>query len=302
MQIEAKEQLLFVTGSIDAGPPGSLVFEGSRGSCELHDLRHEILTSREITERFPAYQLPSETMAVFQPDGGFLLPERCIVAHVELAQSYGAEIHAQEEVLEWSPTSNGVRVRTRRGVYEAGKLVLTAGAWMAHLAAPLRNLSIPERQVLGWFQPYSPPLYKPNKNPVYNITVDEGRFYGLPIYGVHGMKLGRYHHLDQKIDPNHLGQGAILEDEALLRCFVEKYLPEGAGPTMALVPCIFTNTPDEHFILDFHPEYSQVIMASPCSGHGFKFCSVVGEIITDLVQDGKSNKNIDLFRMERFNT
>jgi sarcosine oxidase len=103
LQQLAGEQLLFITGSLDAGPPGSAVFEGSRQTCELYNLAHEILTGAQVNQRFPGYRLPPETMAVFQPEGGFLTPERCIVAHVMLAQAHGADIHAREPVLGWEP-------------------------------------------------------------------------------------------------------------------------------------------------------------------------------------------------------
>src|SRR5262249_11518616 len=158
LQQQAAEQLLFITGSIDAGPAGSSVFEGSRQSCETFGLPHEILTGTQLNQRFPGYRLPRETMAVFQPEGGFLTPERCIGAHATLAQAQGADIHAREPVLGWEPAGDGVRVRTDRAVYEADKLVIAAGAWVAKLTPPLTGVAVPERQVLGWFQPLRPEL------------------------------------------------------------------------------------------------------------------------------------------------
>src|SRR5262245_55238613 len=202
LQQQAGEQLLFITGSIDAGPPSSQVFEGSRRSCVDFDLLHEVLTSAELTRRFPGYRLPGETMAVLQPEGGFLTPERCIVAHVVLAQAHGAEVHAREPVLDWEPRTNGVRVRTGRAVYEADKLVIAAGAWVSKLVAPLAGMAVPERQVLGWFQPLHPALFAPERFPVFNVLVEEGRYYGLPVYSVPGFKLGRYHHLGEAVNPD----------------------------------------------------------------------------------------------------
>jgi sarcosine oxidase len=134
LEARAGEQLLHMTGSIDAGPPGQLVFSGSRRSCEQHGLPHEVLDAAEVTRRFPAYRLEPEAMAVLQPEGGFLLPERCIVAHVEGALAGGAEVRARERVLGWGAAGEGVRVRTERGEYEAERLVLTAGAWMSEVA------------------------------------------------------------------------------------------------------------------------------------------------------------------------
>jgi sarcosine oxidase len=296
----AGERLLHITGSVDAGPPGGAVFEGSRRSCEVHGLPHEVLTGAQLTRRFPGYRLPPEIMAVLQPEGGFLLPERCIVAHVRAAQALGAEVHARERVLSWEPRAGGVRVRTDRGTYEAGRLVVAAGAWAGALVPALAGLAVPERQVLAWFQPRRPERFAPERFPVFNLQLAEGRYYGLPVFGVPGFKVGRYHHLGERVDPERVDREPHPADEAVLRAFAARYFPDGAGPTMALKVCLFTNTPDEHFVLDLHPEHPQVVLASPCSGHGFKFCSVVGEILADLAQQGTTAHDVGLFRLSRF--
>ncbi len=300
LESRAGEQLLTITGSIDAGPPGARIFEGSREACEMHGLEHEILTSAELSARFPGYRLPPETRAVLQPDGGFLTPERCIVAYVTLAQSLGAEIRTRDAITSWEATGDGVRVSSDRAVYEADRLVVTAGAWAGKLVAELGATVTPERQVLGWFQPRDPALFQPSTFPVFNLSVDEGHFYGLPIHGAPGVKVGRYHHLEEACDPDAVDRECHPRDEEVLRSFVERYLPAGAGPTMALKACLFSNTPDEHFILDRHPEYAQVAIAAGFSGHGFKFCSVVGEIMADLTERGETSHDIGMFRLQRF--
>ncbi len=300
LQAIVGETLLHLTGSIDAGPPGSLVFEGSLRSCRLHDLPHEVLTSAELSRRYPAYRLPAETLALFQPEGGFLLPERCIVAHVVAAQALGAEVHGREAVLEWEPRGDGVRVWTERGVYDADRLVLTVGAWAGHLHPRLAPLAVPERQVLAWLQPAQPGLFAPERFPVFNLVVEEGRYYGFPVFGVPGFKFGRYHHREERVDPDRLDRECHPEDEQLLRAFAERYFPDGAGPTMALKVCMFTNSPDEHFILDVDPANPRVVIGAGFSGHGFKFCSVVGEILADLVDRGESRHDVRLFRLARF--
>ncbi len=300
LQQEAGEQLLHVVGSIDAGPPNSSVVEGSLRSCAEHDLRHEVLSSHELTRRYPGYRLPSETVAVFQPDGGFLLPERCIVDHVVLAQARGAEIHGREQVLNWEPRANGVRVRTDRDVYEADRLVVSAGSWAGSLLPSLAGMLVPERQVLAWLQPRRPELFAPNRFPVFNLVVDEGRYYGFPVFGIPGFKFGRYHHLDERVNPDTIDRHGHRVDEELLRAFAERYFPDGAGPTMTLKVCMFTNSPDEHFIIDIDPSYPQVVFAAGFSGHGFKFCSVVGEILADLAERGSTPHDVRLFRLDRF--
>ncbi len=299
LQETAVEKLLYTTGSIDAGPPDSWVFKGSWDSCKLHDLPHEVLTGAEVRRRYPGYHLPPGTAALVQPDGGFLTPERCIVSYVLAAQSLGAEFHAHERVLEWEPLHGGVRVRTTRGLYEADRLVVTAGAWDGQLLDMLDGIAVPERQVLAWLQPTRPNLFRLDNFPVFNLLVDEGRFYGFPVFGVPGFKFGKYHHLEERVDPETVDREVHDRDEELLRSFAERYFPHGAGPTMSLQTCMFTNTPDNHFVMDLHPDYPQVSFASPCSGHGFKFASVIGEIMADLAEKGMTRHPIGLFRLER---
>ncbi|MGA9402282.1 N-methyl-L-tryptophan oxidase, partial [Haladaptatus sp.] len=271
------------TGSIDAAPEGNVVFEGSLRSCEEHDIPHEIITGTELADRFPGYRLPDDYKALYQPDGGFVVPEESIIGHVEAAQEEGADIRARQRVLDWTETPDGgVRVETSAGSYEADSLVLAAGAWNYKLADALDGLAVPERQVLAWFQPETPSLFEPDSFPVWNISAPEGRFYGLPIYSVPGFKLGKYHHFDEQVDPDDWNTEPGPADERLLRDFTEKYFPKAAGQTMRLATCMFTNSPDEHFILDTLPNHPQVAVAAGFSGHGFKFSSVVGEILADL--------------------
>ncbi len=290
------ERLLHITGSVDAGPE---IFEGSLRSCEEHDLPHEVLTGAELGRRFPGYRLPADTDVLLQPDGGFLLPERCIVQHTRQAEAAGAVLHEDERVLGWEPAGDGVRVRTEVATYEADRLVLCAGAWSEPVARLARGLVTAERQVLAWFHPLEPELFDPERFPVFNLVVPEGRWYGFPVFGIPGFKVGRYHHRGEEVDPESFDREPQPEDEALLRGFVEQYFPAAAGPTASLETCLFENSPDEHFILDLHPECPQAIVAAGFSGHGFKFCSVVGEILADLALDGVTRHEIGFLRLAR---
>ncbi|WP_435076837.1 N-methyl-L-tryptophan oxidase [Halococcus sp. AFM35] len=296
----SERPLIHRTGSIDAGPPDDPVFEGSLRSCEEHDIPHEVLTGAELAERFPGYHLPEDYRALYQEDGGFVVPEQAIIAHTQAAQAEGAEIHARTRVDGWTKTPDGgVRVETARKSYEADRLVLAAGAWNQELADALEGVAVPERQVLAWLQPETPELFQPESFPVWNLSVPEGRFYGLPAYDVPGMKLGRYHHRDEQVDPDDWNRDPDAEDERLLREFAEDYFPEGAGPTMGLATCMFTNSPDEHFILDTLPAHPQVAVGAGFSGHGFKFASVIGEVLADLATGGTDHP-IEMFRLNRF--
>jgi sarcosine oxidase len=295
-----QERLLIVTGSIDASPADGEIFTGSKASCDIHHLPHEILDHQALRVRFPGYRLPQGIAAVYQPDGGFLLSERCIVAHVVAAQELGAEVHGQERAIGWEPKGDGVVLWTDAERYSADRLVICSGAWGAKLVPELATLAVPERQVLAWFQPTRPALFRLHAFPVFNMAVEEGRYYGFPTYGIPGFKVGRYHHLEQRVDPDQMDREVHREDEKLLRSFTARYFPDAAGPTMSLKTCLFTNTPDEHFILDLHPQLPQICIAAGFSGHGFKFCSVVGEIMADLAQTGRSRHDLNLFRLQRF--
>jgi sarcosine oxidase len=299
LEHEVGDRLLHITGSIDASAPGLTMFEGSRRSCEIHGLAHEVLTSAELTRRFPGYRFPAETMAVLQPEGGFLEAERCVVAHVMLAQAAGARAQARERVLEWERAGDGVRVRTDRGEYQAERLVVAGGAWAAKLVPLLAGVAVPERQVLAWLQPLEPDLFRPARFPVFNCQVEEGDFYGFPVFGIPGFKFGRYRHREQVVDPDTMDRECHPEDEALLRRFAERYFPAGAGPVMSLATCMFTNTADRHFVLDILPDFPAVSIAAGFSGHGFKFCSVIGEIMADLAERGETRHDIGLFRLGR---
>ena len=297
----AGEPLLITTGSLDAGPADSDVFLGSLESCRLHGLAHDVLTGAEVNTRFPGYRLPDGFAALFQPDGGFVLCERAIVAHASLAMAAGAEIHGRERVLDWAPIAGGgVRVTTTRGTYDAGRLVLSPGAWIGDLVPALKTVAVPERQVLGWFQPGHPERFMPATFPVLNLLVEEGRYYLLPIHGVPGLKIGLYHHLEERGHADSLSREITEVDEAVLRRCITRYFPDADGPVMTLKSCMFTNTPDENFIIDTLSDHPEIVVVSPCSGHGYKFASVVGEIVADLATMGTSRFDLSMFSLARF--
>jgi hypothetical protein len=164
----------------------------------------------------------------------------------------------------------------------------------------LQGLAVPERQVLAWLQPERPEIFQPDKFPVFNLLVPEGRFYGFPVHGVPGFKFGLYHHFEEQGNAGTFDWEPRWDDEEVLREFAARYFPQGAGPTMSLKTCMFTNSPDKHFIIDLHPTYPQVSFAAGFSGHGYKFASVIGEIMADLAERRQCRHNISLFSLERF--
>jgi sarcosine oxidase len=299
LEHDSHERLLFVTGGIDAGPEDGVLVSGSVRSCHEHGIPHELLSAAEVRRRFPGYRLGRGMVAVYQADAGFVMAERSIVAHAVAALERGAEIHGRERVLDWKVSRGAVRVRTDRGSYEAERLVLAAGAWTGKLARALAPMAKPERQVLLWTQPRRPEHFRLGAFPVFNMEAPEGRFYGFPVHGIPGFKIGKYHHREEQVDPDTIDRGCDARDEAVVRAGIERYFPDAAGPTLSMTTCMFTNTPDEHFVLDVHPDLKEVSIAAGFSGHGFKFCSVVGEIMADLATAGRTRWDLDLFRMAR---
>jgi sarcosine oxidase len=294
------ERLLFITGSIDAGPSNGEIVRGSLESCRMHNLPHETLDAASLSRRFPGFNLPEDYLAVYQPDGGFVLAERGIVAHVFGAQRHGASIRGHERALSWTSNKRGVTVVSDRGVYEAATLLVTAGPWLASLVPHLAPFAVPQRQVLLWTQPQRPEHFALGAFPVFNLEGENGRYYGFPVYSVPGFKLGKYFHREQDVDPELMERSCEDQDETVLRTAVERYFPGANGPTMNLKTCLFTNTPDHHFIVDHHPEHENVWIAGGFSGHGYKFCPVIGEILSDLAIHGRAARDISLFRSDRF--
>jgi len=294
------EPLLTVTGSIDGGLPGSRSIEGALAACRAHGLEHERLDAAALARRFPGYRLPSDHVAVFQPEGGFLHAERCVVAHVEAARALGATVHAGEPVTAWSAAGGSVRVTTAAGVYEADRLVIAAGAWLPRLVPALARSITVERQVVLWTRPLRPESFAADRFPVFYIDTPHGAFYGFPDDPSRGFKIGKYHHRRQVTDPDEVDRTCSPQDEATVRDGIAHYFPDANGPTAATSVCLFTNTPDEHFVIDRLPDHPEVVVAGGFSGHGFKFCSVVGEMVADLTLDS-SSRRLDLFAIDRAN-
>jgi sarcosine oxidase len=299
LETAAAEQLLVVTGSIDAGGAASANVAGARAACQRFALNYDELDSGALTARFPGYRLPADTVAIYQPDGGVLRPERCITAHVALARKHGAEVHGRERVLGWDEEGGAVRVRTTNDTYRAARLILTAGPWTGSLIPRTGSVLSPERQVMLWTEARRPELFEAAVFPVFYVSLDAGPFYGFPIHDGHGFKIGKYHHRGEAANPDTMDRACSAEDEAVLREGIRQYFPDADGPTLAMKTCLFTNTPDEHFVIDMLTAAPRVCLAAGFSGHGFKFCSVVGEILADLALDGATRHDISLFSLAR---
>lgn len=303
LQSRTAEELFLRNGSIDAGWEDCQTVQGSLKACREYSLRHELLDARSLGLKYPGYSLEPGMVAVYQEEGGLLVPELCVEKYVAWSVELGAEVHKHERVTHWEADLSHVKVWTTQGTYTARFLAITAGPWARDLLPELFTLAVPERQVVIWTEVSEPDLFVPARFPVFNLQASHDyseRYYGFPIYGdPRGFKIGMYHYPGQKGAPQEISREPTEAEDEPIRRAISRFFPKADGRTLARQECFFTCTPDEHFILDLHPNHESVAIAAGFSGHGFKFCSVVGEILTDLLTKGESQLDLGLFRLDR---
>lgn len=288
--------LLRRTGGLMIGRPDGTLVSGALRSAHTHRLPHQLLDAVELRQRFPILQPESDMVGVWEPAAGVLLPEDCIDAHLHQARQHGAELHFDEPMTHWTSAGSSVRVVTSRGEYRAAQLLFTVGSWIGSLVPALAPQLSVERQVLYWFEPRDQAAgFAPERCPIHLWEWAPQRyFYGFPELG-EGVKLA-VHHEGQRCDPDRLQRRVDHSEIATMRALLERFMPAANGALRATQVCTYSNTIDEHFWIDRLPEQPQVLVASPCSGHGFKFASVIGEVLADLLIDGSSRFDLDLFR------
>jgi sarcosine oxidase len=293
--------LLTITGIVEIGTPASELVTGTLRASRLHGLAHEILDAPSQMERFPAFRVPEDYVGVFQPDGGFVRAEPAVEAMVAEARGTGAEVRTGERVLRVEPQGGSVRVVTERGTIAAQCAVIAAGPWVRSLvpALPVR----PTRQVLAWFEPRDAAqaeLFAPGRFPVFLLVNRDGNFYGFPADGSAGIKVAKHDQGGATVEPDTYDRTVSGNDEAVIRAMLAAHLPGADGRRLAATTCLYTMAPDGDFILDRLPEHPEIIVASPCSGHGFKFAPLIGEIVADLAIDGTTAHDISRFSLSRF--
>jgi sarcosine oxidase len=292
--------ILTVTGVLEAGYPGCPIVEGSLEASRLHGLDHEVLSAAEINRRFPAFKVPPHWTGLYQPEGGFLRPELAIQQFVGLAERHGAEVRTGTRVLAIEPLGSGVRVRTEAGEIEAGSVIVAAGAWIGDFAPELKPHLKLTRQVLGWFEPLQPAYYAPDRCPVFILESEDDACYGFPDFAGTGVKTASHRKGAYLPSADDLSQDGGAADEAQIRRMLALAMPEANGPLRAMRTCMYTRTPDEDFVIDRSSADPRIILASPCSGHGFKFASVIGEVLADLALGKTPANDISRFKLERF--
>ena len=297
-----RPDILHITGGIYMGPATGHVVRGTLEAAKLHDLPHRLLDRAELAQVYPFFTVPDDYVGVFEPNAGFVLSEKAIATHVLLALHNGAELHGEEPVLDWRSTGGGVTVRTPRQTYQAERLLFCSGAWTGKLLTDLGIPLLVTRQILGWVWPRrSHDSFRYGVMPVWGIEQPDGSLaYGFPMaLDYPGLKLAR-HAPGLPTDPDAVDRTTTAEDEREIRDILQRYLPDADGPLLSLRTCLYTNSPDHHFILDRHPQHNNVFLAAGFSGHGFKFASVIGEILADLAQHDRTNHPIEFLSLRRF--
>ena len=301
LEREAGEHLLTNTGGLMIGPKTGTLVSGVLESAAAHEIPHDVLSAAELRARYPGFDASDDTVAVVDARAGYLDADACVRAHHVLAERHGAELHFEERVASWQSDGDSVHVETRRGRYSARQLVISAGPWAKTL---LPDLDLPlsvERQVLVWFEPTThAEWYSPARCPIYLWEYSAGQLgYGFPRLA-QGVKAAVFHDGDIVSDPDAISRSVLPDEIEGVRDALRHILPGVAtGDLRGAKVCPFTNTPDTHFLIDFHPSFSNVLISSPCSGHGFKFASAIGELQADLLMDGRGRFDVAPFRLGR---
>ena len=295
------ERLYTKTRGLTLGPEDGAVVRGARASAESFDVPHQVIAAADVRRQFPGLQPSADMVGVLDEHAGVLFPEACIAALLAVAAESGADVRREEQVTSWDADAAGVRVRTTRGEYRGGQLVLAAGAWMRVLVPELVGVLSVERQPIHWFEPAShAEEFRPEWCPVTLWEYDTDRvFYTLPDFG-DGLKAG-VHYEGQSVDPDRVERRTSAHEDAQATDILRRVMPHAAGRLRESQICLYTNTPDLHFIIDVHPEHPrQVVVLSACSGHGFKFATAVGEVATELLETGTSRQDLSMFQIRRF--
>ncbi len=293
--------LLHETGGIWFGPADCELVAGSRDAAVAHDLPHDWIEHDEVAKRYPQFTVPEDYVGFYEPQAGLLLPEKIISAYAEHAAQNGAALRPNEPVMKWHADSKSVTIHTTQGKYQADHLVVCAGPWSGRILGEI-GVQLPvTRQIAVWVQPPEPELFALGTLPIWAIDRPVGgMYYGFPILDdTPGFKLA-VHCAGVPTEPDTIDRVAQPDETKELREMLGRFIPEANGPLLEASVCMYTNTPDAHFVVDHHPEHANVTIATGFSGHGFKFASVIGEALADLALDRRTELPIEFLGVQRF--
>ena len=291
------ETTLYVcTGGLMIGAPDSVLVSGTLHSVREHRLAHELLRAVDLRARFPALDVPSGMIGVLEPRAGVLFAEVCVRAHLDAARRAGADLHLDDPVLRWHEHADDVTVHAASGRYHAKAMVVSAGAWVTTLLPAFPLPFTVERQTLYWFDPArATDVFSAQRCPIHLWQFEDGQFfYGFPDLG-DGVKVAR-HHRGRMVDPDRVDRNISQAEIDDIRALVRRFVPAADGTLRKSAVCLYTNTPDEHFWIDSPAGFPQVLIVSPCSGHGFKFAPAIGEIVANWLTGTPQRFDLGLFR------
>lgn len=304
LELDSGLSLMQKMGGLDFGPPDAFAMDGIRATMQAAGVPFEDVDATEIMRRYPQFKVPDDTVGTYQADYSLLAADACVAAYAAQARRYGGTIRESEPVRSFRPTAHGVEVITDQATYSADRLILSAGAWMRPLLQQI-GIDLPLkviREQLAFFRPPDPENYLPGRFPIFLNRVPGKTIIrsGFPIWGnIPAVKL-MVDRIAPEVDPGETDRTVHPGRLDTLREFVASLLPNIGDDIIHSVVCLYTMTPDEDFIIDFHPEHSQIIIASPCSGHGFKFASVIGRVLADLAVKDSTEYPIGRFGLSRF--
>lgn len=307
LEAETGHQVYYKTGLVYFGAKNESFIETVKQSSSQYNIPVHNLTEQQCKQKYPQFQLPSDFERLEEPDAGLLTPERSILLFVQQALFNGAVIRTKQKVLDWKRENGTITVKTNKGSYQTKKLVITAGPWAGKMIPDLSRKLKVTRQALAWVQPKKWDDFALGNFPCWNIIHEGFDFYGFPILpagkfgGPLGLKLALHYPGGDVTDPDAVNRTIKEADENVLTKFLNKFMPDGHKHTLTMKTCLYTNTPDENFILDFLPGFdNSVVVAAGFSGHGFKFASVIGEILSDLAVKRATSLPINFLNVKRF--
>lgn len=303
LERDTGREIATLCGGVMVGRPESRTVSGSLLSAQQWDLPHEMLDAPEIRRRFPTLSPRDDEVALYESRAGLVRPENTVAAHLQLATQQGADLHFEEPMTRWEPYRDGVRVHTAEDTYTAGQLVICPGAWAPQL---LTDIGVPftiERQIMYWFQPAGGVRpFLPQHHPIYIWEdADDVQVYGFPA--IDGPELGAkvaFFRKGTPCTPETIERTVHEHEVAAMAEHMGRHVPSLPGQFLKAATCMYSNSPDEHFVIARHPAHPEsVTVAAGFSGHGFKFVPVVGEIVADLALRGATEHPIELFDPSR---
>lgn len=299
LERQTGRKLFYRVGLMISGRPDGAAVRGTRLAAIQHNLPLESVTAGDAERRFPAFRIPDDHDVVFEANAGYLKVEDCTNAHIDLAERYGADLRFQTPVTSWESDGRTITVRTDREEFTGKQLVLAAGAWSSRCLGGLNVPLTVIRKYIAWFPVRPEHRALIQQSPTFFYELGPRQFYGFPSIDGMALKMAEHTGGDPVDDPSSIDRGQSPADVAPLSNFLRHAIP-GVDPTPARHSvCMYTRTPDLHFVVDRHPRFENVVIACGFSGHGYKFTSVLGEVLADLALEGRTSAPIDFLSVNR---